>query len=241
MKAITSNKLFLASSKSRQDRILAALKNPINTELVQQLRSYLDDEYLTPQNLNPNDKSDDSNEIVNEPQNSNKNSNNVEDKHSSVKRNGSNISHISDEYEFNKDLEDEDTVLDKPDGNSDDSSENDTDKDSKVTSSTILSSTCLDDKLQTVVEEIKGLLNSRNDTQYVNRIIKKDNELWIYYEDKVNLNNVMGSVIELLNASGYTYLEFNRLARTDNAIVFQIDNIDTENVIKPSKVNSVEP
>ena len=38
----------------------------------------------------------------------------------------------------------------------------------------------------------------------------------------MNLNNVMGSVIELVSALGYANLEFNRLARSDNAIVFQI-------------------
>ena len=32
----------------------------------------------------------------------------------------------------------------------------------------------------------------------------------------------MGPAIELLNSANYTCLEFNRLARTDNAIVFQI-------------------
>ena len=72
------------------------------------------------------------------------------------------------------------------------------------------------------VDTLKGSINLREDTQGVNRILKKNDEIWIYYEDKVNLNNVMGSVIELVSALGYANLEFNRLARSDNAIVFQI-------------------
>ena len=32
----------------------------------------------------------------------------------------------------------------------------------------------------------------------------------------------MIDVIEVLNAAGYTYLKFNRLARSNNAIVFDI-------------------
>lgn len=78
---------------------------------------------------------------------------------------------------------------------------------------------------------IKGTLNSREDTAGVSRIQLKDNEMWVYYKDDVNLNNIMTNVIEFFNASGRTYLEFNRLARSDNAIVFVINNVQ-EN-IKP--------
>ena len=66
------------------------------------------------------------------------------------------------------------------------------------------------------------MLNASEETAGVNRILVKGEELWIYYEDKKNLNNIMGPAIECLNSANYSYLEFNRLARTDNAIVFQI-------------------
>lgn len=80
-------------------------------------------------------------------------------------------------------------------------------------------------------EVIKGTLNGQAETAGVARIHVKDNEMWIYYKDEVNLNNIMTDVIEYMNAAGYTDLEFNRLARSDNAIVFVINSV-TEN-IKP--------
>ena len=76
--------------------------------------------------------------------------------------------------------------------------------------------------LNGVANEVKGTLNARQDTAGVNRVQIKNDELWIYYNDDINLNNVMANVIGLLSISGYKYFEFNRLARTDNAIVFTI-------------------
>lgn len=92
-----------------------------------------------------------------------------------------------------------------------------------VEQSTILSTTTFEHSSEQT-DIIKGTLNAREDTAGVIRVrVKKDpNELWIYYEDKVNLNNTMPAVIEVLNGTAYTYLEFSRLARSDNAIVFDI-------------------
>jgi hypothetical protein len=74
-----------------------------------------------------------------------------------------------------------------------------------------------------IANEIKGTLNVRQDTAGVNRVQIKNDELWIYYNDDINLNNVMANVIGVLNTANYSYFEFNRLARTDNAIVFTVD------------------
>ena len=71
-------------------------------------------------------------------------------------------------------------------------------------------------------EIIKGTLNAREDTRGVARLQVKDSELWIYYNDESNLNDIMIDVISVLNSVGYTYLKFNRLARSNNAIVFDI-------------------
>jgi hypothetical protein len=76
--------------------------------------------------------------------------------------------------------------------------------------------------LVNVANEIKGFLNSKQDTTGVNRVQIKNDELWIYYNDDINLNNVMTNVINTLNAANYKYFEFNRLARTDNAMVFTV-------------------
>ena len=81
--------------------------------------------------------------------------------------------------------------------------------------------------LPKISEEIKVILNSDESTKGINRISIKDSEIWIHYDDSINLNNIMVPVIEKLNASGYQYLEFNRLARSENAIVFQVDNKNT--------------
>lgn len=94
------------------------------------------------------------------------------------------------------------------------------------------------DKLPEVVDQIKGALNLRSDTKGVNRVLVKDSELWIYYEDSINLNNVMAAVIEFLNAANYQYLEFNRLARSDNAVVFEISLDDTTKSVDPIGENS---
>lgn len=81
--------------------------------------------------------------------------------------------------------------------------------------------------LQNNVESIKTMLNATPDTAGVERLLIKDSEMWIYYNDYINLNNVMSPVIEFFNRGSFTYLEFNRLARSTNAIVFQICTNDT--------------
>lgn len=81
------------------------------------------------------------------------------------------------------------------------------------------------DQLRVDAAAIKGTLNVRDDTKGVARILEKDKELWIYYQDNVNLNTVMEPVIAVLNSTGFTNLEFNRLARSANAIVFDISCI----------------
>ena len=86
--------------------------------------------------------------------------------------------------------------------------------------STIVSSACSGKLDHSVLSEIKDNLNGVADTSGVNRIRIKDSEIWIYYEDRINLNSVMSCVLEYLNSWGYNYLEFNRLDRSDNAMVF---------------------
>ena len=85
------------------------------------------------------------------------------------------------------------------------------------------------DNLDLEVKSVKGLLNTNSSTSGVSRVsVKDDKELWVYYNDNVNLNDVMVNVIEAVNASGYSYLEFNRLARSENAVVFVILRCDTD-------------
>ena len=105
-----------------------------------------------------------------------------------------------------------------------------------VDSSTITSLPRIDvtDNLNLEFKDIMGMLNAKDDTCGVIRISENQpNEAWIYYNDSTNLNDVMVPVIEQLNRPGYTYLSFNRLARSENAIVFIIIRNDTDRVKKP--------
>ena len=77
------------------------------------------------------------------------------------------------------------------------------------------------------------MLNLDGDTQGVALVKYNESELWVYYQDDINLNNIMYNVIEKINSSGYSYLTFNRLARSDNAIVFDVGVTDTDNEVKP--------
>lgn len=80
-------------------------------------------------------------------------------------------------------------------------------------------------KLSQIVTEIRGLLNLRAETEGVSRIVYNDDkaEMWIHYNDSVNLNNILDAVLDLISVSGYYYLGFSRLARSDNAIVFDVN------------------
>lgn len=99
----------------------------------------------------------------------------------------------------------------------------------KASSGTPLPTTDVTDHLDLEVESIKGTLDAKDNTSGVSRVgVKDDKEVWVYYNDNVNLNDVMVPVIEQMNASGYTYLEFNRLARSDNAVVFVVLRQDTD-------------
>lgn len=91
------------------------------------------------------------------------------------------------------------------------------------------------DDMRNQVESIKGTLNSQQLTCGVTRVAVKDDEVWCYYNDSVNLNEVMVEAIDLVSKAGYSYLEFNRLARSDNAIVFVIIKNDTARTLAPEQ------
>lgn len=251
MKAIYSSKLFRSSS--RKDKIKAAIENPLNSELVQQLREYLDDEYVSEEYLDPN-SSDDVDNIDTGNKSSEEHSDSSDRPAASGSRSGrvptaakfhpsspnpgvDEIDDISNEDDLDSiEPNDIDDVDDTEGDTSPKISESVTVSNTKVNAQTVLYSPPIIpvDALTDVVEELKGTLNMRDDTAGVNRVLCKENsELWIYYNDNINLNNIMGPVIELINSAGYTYLDFNRLARSDNAIVFQISIADSNSSVKP--------
>lgn len=245
LKAIFASKLYKASP--RKDHIKAQLSDPINKELVQQLRSYLDEEYLQP------DFTDNSGVSVQGPDDdfdmdtgtgpSTSAPSGPSGRYSSgggsgvpgltYENEGSDGEFDAPESEDGSDNTSEPDV-DVPGLNIEDESDDSTDvqEDEPVEQSKkVTASKNIVNDLSSAVEQIKGTLNAQIETSGVNRILVKDKqELWVYYNDDINLNNVMGPVIELLNAAGFTYLAFNRLARSDNAIVFEIQLISTNTV-----------
>lgn len=229
MNAIFASKLFRSST--RQDKIRAALADPVNMELVQQLRSYLDEPYqkmglMDPQ---PEEPETDTSEAPAEGETGEESPSTPESNSPAPSQASAPISDPMDIPGLN--IEDESSSEEPPASEPSEPSSNEQSappeepvaESTKITSST---------DVQDSIEQLKGSINMRQETSGVNRILKKEDEIWIYYEDKVNLNNVMGPVIELVNALGYSNLEFNRLARSDNAIVFQIYE-NTTQVMEP--------
>lgn len=208
LQAIYSSKMFLASK--RQNDIRAKIEAAKDSELVQQLISDLDDEYQTVNHVAPelSDKVDESNkEVGSESESAAKSPSG--DHHVPSKTVGQPIS-FEETQEENDDAE-------SPDAESPDAAE-DPDESTKEEIYESIHVNIVP------IDVIKGTLNHNAETAGVSRIETKDKEMWIYYSDDVNLNNIMTDVIELINNTGYTYLSFNRLARSNNAIVFEIAN-----------------
>lgn len=223
--AIFASKLFKTSS--RKDKIRAAYLDPMNAELVKQIDSYVDPEYrkYTESELDNTSKNLSDNEDDNQTS-SGSDSQLFSGGGSFSGRGGSLPGMITDDSDessdegFDGDLDGElnDSASegsDDLDNESSDDLNNDIEESTKITAST-----CHD--VSSELDIIKGTLNAVSDTSGVIRILVKEKELWIYYNDKINLNDVMLNVIDSLHNAGYNYLEFSRLARSDNAVVFDI-------------------
>ena len=240
--AILASKMFRSSP--RKDNIRAALADPVNAPLVQQLSEYLDDSAKA---LN--------NGTYEDTEGMNVVGDDVDNSRPGTAGGGAGPSggggsfgggaggDMGDDFEGGEFDENGDPV-DSPDGEggdegSDDSDAPPADEPEEVESAISIESNPVlaSIDIAPVPNELKSALNIREDTAGVERIIIKDidmSEFWIYYNDKVNLNNVMSPVIEFLNAANYHYLSFNRLARSDNAMVFDIlRSCDTDNEVKP--------
>lgn len=231
LQRIYSSKLYVTST--RKDKIHAAMQDPINVELLQQLSDYLDDDskiilkqaqasIKQKESDKSSDDSDNATGSAGEPGGSSAGSNGSFTKPSFS---GSPIDDFGDD-----DLAD----IDIPDEGGEEPAEPEavesvTKEGKPITSATIIYWNTLDDVIDDC-ETIKGTLNAREDTKGVTRLQVVEHELWIYFNDESNLNDKMIEVISVLNSTGYTYLKFNRLARSNNAIVFDILLNDTEQI-----------
>ena len=232
MEQIFASKLFRCST--RQDKIRAAISNPINAPLVAQLKSYLNDEYtkisepdkditLTPSN---DDNSVDDN--LGDTQGERDVSPNTSSHTTSAPRRAphqpSTNGPSMDDIVVGDPSSEDDTEVDPT--QSDDSDELTPTPDTTEANSSVnvdKSSIKSNHECNIIsIDEITGLLNSDSSTSGITRGKLLDKELWLYYNDSVNLNNIMSNVINILDASGHTQLTFNRLARSDNAMGFDV-------------------
>lgn len=260
MCSIYSSKLF--QSSKRKEKIQAAITDPRNSELVTQLSKYIDVSTVAPADDKQSDKKHHSADKSDEPSEVKKHEpivfhpvspNNVEPEDDTTTEDTSDDS--------DKGIDDSEHAIDsvKPEDSIDETDEPDDDVESATNTANIPPAPAVTDieeeldtvtasaapqschsivpELSTAVDEIYGTLNGREETKGVSRImVKEDNtELWIHYEDSVNLNNVMSNVILVLNSCGYYYLQFNRLARSENAIVFEISLPNVANTELPKE------
>lgn len=232
--AIYSSKLFRASK--RKDAIVAAFNHTSNAGLVMQLDSYLDDQYtdLATEEDEKKEKPEEASEEENTSAEGQEQESEGEGDEKNYEIPKSLHADLGDDFNPEEHLytiDDENEEI--PEASSDEgSAEPAPVKEEKPVEESTSIHACTD--ILSEVDVIKGSLNGTADTAGVNRIHVKDGEFWVYYNDNVNLNNIMTNVIEFFNATGRTYLEFNRLARSDNAMVFVINNVEEE--IKPIEV-----
>ena len=220
---IFSSKLFAVSS--RKAEIRAAASNPINQNLMQQLSTALDKSYQKAEYLLDEEdqeklrqeQAESAEPEVEETEESvvTEETGAEPKEHSAPPAKPSNLHSKFKEAEKSMS---EDEPSEPAEGAPTDTGSVDT----KMEAATDIDNGIEDNGIQdtkSIADSVKAALNDNTETAGVSRTAVKDDELWVYYEDSINLNKVMASVIETLNTLGYG-LEFNRLARSDNAIVF---------------------
>lgn len=217
---ITASKLFKTSK--RKDDILGKL-NSLGSSVSLKIQEIdeVDDNAVNQENGNINDK-EYSHSVPVAPQ---------EDVELDNKRSSTDSVNVEDIHKVNSEnTETEKNLSDTVNEDSSNSNKEDEEvESSESVNAASLPRTDVTDNLDLEVKSVKGLLNTNSSTSGVSRVsVKDDKELWVYYNDNVNLNDVMVNVIEAVNASGYSYLEFNRLARSENAVVFVILRCDTD-------------
>ena len=231
LQRIYSSKLYVTSA--RKDKIHAAIQDPINAELVQQLSDYLD-EAGQEELAQAANKTKPANDTVDTGSSGTGNSRHEPSAGGSSSFSGDVFSDFGDDeladVEPIVEGEAAETPAAEAPAEPTEAEASTTIAGTPITANTTIIWTTLDDVVSDC-DVIHGTLNSREDTKGVSRLQVKDNELWIYFHDDFNLNDKMIDVIEVLNSTGYTYLKFNRLARSNNAIVFDI-SLNSQDDIK---------
>ena len=227
MTSIFESKIYASLSQDRKDKIKAAYLNPVNVELVQQLSSYLhqtiEDEPVEDIKEEPNDVKDSDVDKNDE--------GSVEHSHTSSPKKtlpsmNKLVDHLNEEGQAEGESSENFDTDKKTDEEGKESQLNSepvidefTPEKEPTESSTSINASC--NLPEVDLDTIKGTLNAREDTTGVTQIRRRENEIWIYYGDKVNLNNILPFTIDIIAAIDQK-LEFNRLARSNNAIVFEV-------------------
>lgn len=230
LEPIFSSKLFAVSS--RKSEIRAAASNPINQNLMQQLSSALDKSYQKAEYLldtEDQEKLKQAQSAEVEPTAEDvvdlETTDETSDSSKETSAPPAKPSNLHSKFKAaEKSMSETESSAKPEDAPSDDVSvdtktEATTDIGNGVEDSNIEDNGIQDTK--SIADSVKTVLNDNEDTAGVSRTAVKDDELWVYYEDSINLNKVMAGAIETLNTLNFS-LEFNRLARSDNAIVFLV-------------------
>ena len=222
MKSIYASKLYLAST--RKDAISSAMNNPNNQGLMIQLARYLDEEYKTPENLGVHpeeEKAEADEKKADAPNMSTDTSFAREPGHGGGSGRISGLPEGMDLVDFPE--SEDDLPSDEGEGSNDSEFEGpDVSEEPQEPTESATELEPIEACETPSVDTVKSSLNAVQDTAGVQRVSLKDCELWVYYDDAINLNNIMTGVIEYLGKAGYSNLEFNRLARSDNAMVFEV-------------------
>lgn len=236
MSLIMSSELF--KSSKNKSKILSTISNPINKELVKQLESYVKVSDLTEDDNQEDSKLDDSTLSNSSADETNTDDTSSEDTHNSEQTNTSKPASFvpndsSDTSAANDsegtDSESSDDNDNSKDASSDDSNSNDVNESTSTTKAQIKSSTYVTaDIVARAVNELPGALNLSDDTKGVDYAAFKTNannanEVWIYYDNEVDVSKILNNVVTYLLSSGYYYLQFNRISRDDNALVFVVN------------------
>lgn len=70
------------------------------------------------------------------------------------------------------------------------------------------------------IDRLESALNGNSNTQGVIRCAEKDDEIWVYYNDDINISKILPDIMDELDANNITDMSFSRIARSNNAIVF---------------------
>ena len=187
-------------------------------KLKQQLVEHLDDEYRSDKYTNP-DEYDDTQTVDMD----------VNDESSDVSEDSDNKESTEkstvDKSQQNRQISSDDK---SDDGQPDDA---DTNSDDEISES-------VDINTVSIIEEVKHLLNGDGDTDGVNYVQLSESsnvqdnikEMWIYYNDNININGDMLSKIISTITSKYADWQFNRMARTYNAVIFVVNVDDVVNI-----------